>query len=59
MSDAQQPLVQIGDTIDASGHQAKIIAIAKTGITAKLCDGSGREVEVDLDQVEKAVTNQA
>jgi len=58
MSEAQKPLVQIGDTIDASGHQAKIIKIEKSGVTAKLTDGSQREVEVALDQIEKAVANQ-
>lgn len=55
MADAQQPLVQIGDTIDASGHKARITAITHDGITAVLCDGSQREVKVDLDQVEKAI----
>jgi hypothetical protein len=55
MANAQQPLVQIGDTIDASGHRARITAIEQSGITARLCDGSQREVKVDLDQVEKAI----
>jgi len=56
MVDAQEPLVQLGTTFEVSGHKARVTGIAKSGVTATL--EGGREIEMDLDKVEEAVTNQ-